>query len=136
MRKTIVAAALGVALAYGSAGSARAQDQFISADGPSGIVTVPIERFDANQAQHIYFTNPEFGSGTTGLSTGGPIDNSVGTGHATFSSGDFQGDIGEGLSNEAWRVNLDDEIANGGNQPNDSGDDNGDDGNGGVTGGS
>jgi hypothetical protein len=118
MKRLLLALGLGFTLAAGSSGPALAQDMTISPDGPSGIVTMPVERFDANRVHHIYWTNPGYGEPSQGLSAGGPIDNNIGTGHATFSSGDFQGDISEGLSNEGWRFDGDEDQANGGDQPN------------------
>jgi len=120
VHRTLLAAGLSLGLAYGAVGTASAQDMTISPDGPSGIVVTPVERFDGNRAHHVYWTNPEFGSPSQGLNAGGPIDNNVGAGHATYSSGDFQGDIGEGLSNEGWRFEADENQANGGDQPNDA----------------
>ena len=66
---------------------------------------------------HHYFTNPGLGETGSGLATGGPIDNSTGAGHAAYSSGSFQGDLGEGLRNAEWRV-QDEDQANGGDQVN------------------
>jgi hypothetical protein len=109
---------LGLSLALTSAGTALAEDISISPSGPSGIVTMPAERFGTNQPYIVDWTNPEHGPMGQGQASGGPLDNNVGAGHATYSSGDFQGDIDEGLSNEGWRMTLGNDDANGGSQPN------------------
>ncbi|MGE3273181.1 MAG: hypothetical protein AB7P40_30900 [Chloroflexota bacterium] len=118
MKRHALTFGLGLALALGSAGTASAQDINISPDGPNGIVVSPAVRYAPDRMSNISFTDPGYGSPSQGLNAGGPLDNNIGAGHATYSSGDFQGDISEGLSNEGWRFDLEGDEANGGSQPN------------------
>ncbi|MCC6174746.1 MAG: hypothetical protein IT305_05525 [Chloroflexi bacterium] len=124
IKRSLLSAGVSLMLVGGSFGlsaPAFAQALNISPDGPSGIVVTPAEQFNSgiqNQALGHDFTNPGIGTVNSSIGSGGAASGSAATGLGSYTSGNFQGGIGEGLGNQQWQVSSDDQSANGGDNPN------------------